>query len=97
MNETNSKQQNGLIRFSGAWLFSFVVPFLVALAIISIVEHQKLVSDSGKSEVLGVVQSDMELWVSAANFSLLFAVPIGLIGVAAFAVFVVVSRHRKRR
>lgn len=96
MKDTFSKRQNSVWRSYGAWLSSFLVPFLIAVAVISFVEHQKLLSDSGKSEALGVDQSESSLWTSATNVALLIAVPAGLLGIASFGIFVVVSKHRKQ-
>ncbi|MBU6454091.1 MAG: hypothetical protein KGS72_20090 [Cyanobacteria bacterium REEB67] len=93
MLKAESNKQTPSQKTYWGWLLSFLVPFIIVASIVAKIDHQKMVSDSGKNEVIGITCSDAELWGSAFSFSLLFALPVGCVGTIVFALY----RAAKRR
>ena len=85
MLKAESKKQTPSQKTYWGWLLSFLIPFIIVASIVATIDHQKMVSDSGKSEVFGIARSDADLWRSAFSFSLLFALPVGCVGAIVFA------------
>lgn len=82
------------------WCLAFLIPFLIAFALL--VNHQKnlALDDLQRSPQLGQIMNqpgeELEAWKMGAKFTAVLATPVGLLGVFVYGSYLLISKLRRK-